>query len=161
MANNTYTSEWDIKDIPPISIDDLVLGSTIDLSSIVGATGNYTFASSAGSAGSAGGTSLYTTNTANYVWANTTASPYIAVGAVGSMGQTGLKVTSDAEFDGDIKWKGRSLGKMLETIEDRLAIIQNPDPKKLEKFAALKKAYDNYKLLEKLIGDDYDDKKDK
>ena len=50
---------------------------------------------------------------------------------------------------------------MLETIEDRLAIIQDPDPEKLKKFAALKKAYDNYKLLEKLIGDDYDDKEDK
>jgi len=160
MANNTYTSEWDIKDIPPISIDDLALGSTIDLSSIVGATGNYTIASSAGSTG---GPSFYTTNNTaqNYVWANTTASPYVTIGSTGSMGQAGLKVSSDAEFDGDIKWKGRSLGKMLETIEDRLAIIQNPDPKKLEKFAALKKAYDNYKLLEKLIGDDYDDKKDK
>jgi hypothetical protein len=159
MANSTYTSEWDIKDIPPISIDDLALDSTIDLSSIAGATGNYTIASSAGNAG---GPSFYTNNTANnYVWANTTASPYVTIGSAGSMGQAGLKVTANAEFDGDIKWKGRSLGKMLETIEDRLAIIQDPDPKKLEKFAALKKAYDNYKLLEKLIGDDYDDKKDK
>ena len=65
-----------------------------------------------------------------------------------------LTVKGDAEFEGDIKWKGRSLGKLLEKIEDRLAILQEPDPEKLEKFAALKKAYDNYKLLEKLIGDD-------
>ena len=65
-----------------------------------------------------------------------------------------LNVSGDAEFEGDIKWKGRSLGKLLESIEDRLAILQDPDPKKLEKHAALKKAYDHYKLLEKLIGDD-------
>jgi len=65
----------------------------------------------------------------------------------------GLHVTSDAEFDGDIKWKGRSLGTMLETIESRLAILQ-PDPAKLEKFEALKKAYEHYKLMEKLCHDD-------
>jgi hypothetical protein len=65
----------------------------------------------------------------------------------------GLHVTSDAEFDGDIKWKGRSLGTMLETIEARLSILQ-PDPAKLEKFEALKKAYDHYKLMEKLCHDD-------
>ena len=64
-----------------------------------------------------------------------------------------LQVAGDAEFEGDIKWKGRSLGKMLEGIEDRLAILQ-PDPAKLEKFEALKKAYDHYKLMEKLIGED-------
>ena len=64
-----------------------------------------------------------------------------------------LTVKGDAEFEGDIKWKGRSLGKMLEGIEDRLAILQ-PDPAKLEKFEALKKAYDHYKLMEKLIGED-------
>lgn len=66
----------------------------------------------------------------------------------------GLSVSGDATFDGDIKWKGRSLGKLLESIEDRLAILTNPDPEKLEKFAALKKAYDHYKLMEKLIGDE-------
>ena len=65
-----------------------------------------------------------------------------------------IQVKGDAEFDGDIKWKGRSLGSLLESIEDRLAILQDPDPKKLEKHAALKKAYDHYKLLEKLIGED-------
>jgi hypothetical protein len=93
-----------------------------------------------------------------------------ATGAVGSMGyatginsgmwnstitgSSGLYVQTDATFDGDIKWKGRSLGKLLETIEDRLAILTEPSPEKLAKFAALKKAYDNYKLLERLIGDD-------
>jgi hypothetical protein len=61
-----------------------------------------------------------------------------------------IKVTGDADFDGDVKIKGHSIVKLLEKMEDRLAILMDPDPEKLEKFQALKKAYDNYKLLEKL-----------
>ena len=60
-----------------------------------------------------------------------------------------LKVTGDAEFDEDIKIKGVSILKTLEAINKRLAILQ-PDPAKLEKFEALRKAYDHYKLLEAL-----------
>jgi len=60
-----------------------------------------------------------------------------------------LHVTSDAKFDGNILWKGRDLGKMLETIEKRLSILV-PNPKKLEKYEALQKAYDHYKVLEAL-----------
>ena len=61
----------------------------------------------------------------------------------------GLEVNGDANFEGDIKWRGRSLGDMLKSIEDRLAIL-TPDPAKLEHFEALKKAYDHYKTLEAL-----------
>ena len=67
---------------------------------------------------------------------------------------SGLHVKADAEFEGDIKWKGRSLGKLLEKIEDRLAILQEPDAERLEKFAALKKAYDHYKTLDRLVGNE-------
>jgi len=63
--------------------------------------------------------------------------------------KSSLEVSGDANFDGDIKWKGRSLGDMLETIENRLAILV-PDPEKLEHFEALKKAYEHYKTLEAL-----------
>jgi hypothetical protein len=66
----------------------------------------------------------------------------------------GIKCDGVAEFNGDIKWKGRNLGTLLEKIEDRLAILVEPDLAKLEKFAALKKAYDHYKMMEKLIGTD-------
>jgi hypothetical protein len=65
------------------------------------------------------------------------------------MSHAGLHVTSDAKFDGDIKWKGRSLGDMLASIEKRLAIL-TPDPAKLEHFEALQKAYQHYKTLEAL-----------
>ena len=69
---------------------------------------------------------------------------------------SGLYVTSDAEFEGNIKWKGRDLGKVLETIEKRLAILE-PNPKKLDKFEALQKAYEHYKLLEALCHLDEDE----
>jgi hypothetical protein len=60
-----------------------------------------------------------------------------------------IDVKGDANFEGDIKWQGRSLSKLIESIEDRLAILQ-PNLEKMEKFAALKKAYEHYKLMEKL-----------
>ena len=127
---------------------------TIDLSSLnmaystIGASGsNYTSSTAAGANGTSGNYNYYYTTSPTWSTGNVT---------IGS-GASGLHVTSDAEFDGDIKWKGRSLTKLLESIEDRLAILQNPDPKKLEKFAALKKAYDHYKLMEKLVGEIEDD----
>ena len=64
-----------------------------------------------------------------------------------------IKVTGDAEFDGDVKIKGHSITKLLERIEDRFAILMDPEPARLEKFQALKKAYDNYKLMDKLCQD--------
>ena len=43
----------------------------------------------------------------------------------------------------------KSLKEFMSKMEERLAILV-PDPKKLEQFAALKKAYEHYKLMEKL-----------
>jgi Cu/Zn superoxide dismutase len=107
---------------------------------------NYPASGSAGSAVAAGGSYIYTTN-------NTTITqPWIATTGAGS--QPSLQVTGDAHFDGTVTVKGRDLVKLFEKIEDRLAIVSNPDPKKLEKFKALKKAYDHYKLMEKLIGEE-------
>ena len=60
-----------------------------------------------------------------------------------------LNVSGDAEFEGDVKIKGVSIAKALEDIQSRLAILV-PDPKKLEQFDALKKAYEHYKTLEAL-----------
>lgn len=110
------------------------------------------------SIGSTSGTFLYSTmgaagSTAS--WGNLTGNFTVSGSNGTSWGsKSDLYVTGDAEIDGDIKWKGRSLGKLLESMEDRLAILADPDPKKLEKFAALKKAYDHYKLMEKLIGEE-------
>jgi hypothetical protein len=99
-----------------------------------------------------------TTNphTSPYIYNNTTGPSYTTgMPAWTTISpSSGLHVKDDATFEGDIKWKGRSLGKLLAAIEDRLAILSEPDPEKLEKFASLKKAYDHYKTLERLIGDD-------
>ena len=58
-----------------------------------------------------------------------------------------LSVDGDIKCQGNIFLKGKDLGKLLEQIEQRLAILV-PDPKKLEKFEALRKAYEQYKTLE-------------
>jgi hypothetical protein len=76
------------------------------------------------------------------IWTNTTLAPAPSPGLV---------------VDGDIKWNGRSLGKLLEKIEDRLAILQEPTPERLERFTALREAYDAYKMLDTLCGDDKKD----
>jgi len=120
-------------------------------------------------------TSFYTTNPpyGNITISNNTTSPYYyntlnnyqntvwTTSPTITNGSSGLTVNGDAEFEGNVKIKGRDVLAFLEKIEDRLAILQEPDPEKLKKFAALKKAYDNYKLLEKLIGDYSEDDADK
>lgn len=59
----------------------------------------------------------------------------------------------DMDSAADIKIGERSLKEFMEKMEERMAILV-PDPAKLEKFAALKKAYENYKLMEKLCHED-------
>ena len=60
----------------------------------------------------------------------------------------------------DIKIGNKSLKEFMSKMEDRLAILQ-PDPDKLEKFEALKKAYEHYKTVEALCSEDADDNEDK
>ena len=142
------------EEIPPLTVDDIADFSSLNMAYTIGAQGSPygTITTTAGSNGTSG--QYYTNGTSVPNWSS------FNIGSAGSLSNSStLEVKGDAAFDGDIKWKGRSLGKMLESIEDRLAILQ-PDPAKLEKFAALKKAYDHYKLMEKLIGDDWKDKQD-
>jgi len=169
MSNNQYIP----KSSYTIDALDVATIPSIDLSALTGLTSfsplttaditsfnmNYTNSGLANSYGnvviSSGGTGSATTNPYT---TNNTGSYLFSTGA-GTQWSTvnptsGLSVKGDADFEGDIKWKGRSLGKLMEKIEDRLAILQEPDPEKLEKFAALKKAYDHYKTLERLIGDE-------
>lgn len=53
----------------------------------------------------------------------------------------------------DIKIDGKSLKAFMNKMEERLAILV-PDPAKLEKFEALKKAYEYYKTMESLCFDE-------
>jgi hypothetical protein len=75
----------------------------------------------------------------NYTWTtpNTTASVKI--------GNTGIDMAAGT----DITVAGKSLKQFMDKMEERLAILV-PDPAKMEKFEALKRAYEHYKLMEKL-----------
>jgi hypothetical protein len=53
----------------------------------------------------------------------------------------------------DLKIEGKSLKEFMTKMEQRLAILV-PDPAKLEKFEALKKAYEHYKTMESLCFDE-------
>jgi hypothetical protein len=122
MDTITLTSPLTTSITSPIYTSTIATGGT-------SYTSPYTFTTSGTSVGSA-----YITS--NNTWTNSTSSPTI-------------QVTGDAEFDGDVKLKGKSLTSWMETMEKRLAILV-PDPKKLEKFEALQKAYNHYKMLEAL-----------
>jgi hypothetical protein len=128
-----------------ISLDDPLDNTmSIDISNM----NSYSFATT-GASGASGSYYVSTGAGANGTWAT---NPYVFTTAntsVASMSPAGLHVTSDAEFDGDIKWKGRSLGDMLISIEKRLAIL-TPDPDKLAHYESLQKAYQHYKTLEAL-----------
>ena len=82
---------------------------------------------------SAGG-NYYATSTGGY---NTSSSVNITSGGI------------DMAAGTDITVDGKSLKEFMNKMEERLAILV-PDPKKLEQFAALKKAYEHYKLMESL-----------
>ena len=105
----------------------------------------YTINTGAGVGGISGGAGqVFTTTGTGYQWAQP---------LVNSNGAS-IQVKGDAEFDGNVKIKGHDIVKLLEKMEDRLAILMEPNPEKLKKFQALKKAYDNYKLMEKLCIDE-------
>jgi hypothetical protein len=118
--------------VDTITIDasNMYGSNTITLPSTTIANGGYTI-------GSAGST-MYTTGTGSYNW-NTTTSPSVNISSDGI----------DMAAGTDITVGGKSLKEFMNKMEERLAILV-PDPKKLEQFAALKKAYEHYKLMESL-----------
>jgi len=63
-----------------------------------------------------------------------------------------LKVSGDAEFDGDVKIKGKSIVELLEKLENRLGII-HPNKELEEKWEELSQLAVRYKELEAEIKD--------
>lgn len=126
--------------IDTFKIDDLLTDTiTIDISDNMSSNYIYTSPSNL----NYGNVTINTSNSGfNGTW-----------GAVGSSiingNHSGLHVTTNAQFDGDVKIKGVSVLETLQKIEKRLAILR-PDPEKLEHFEALRKAYEHYKTLEAL-----------
>jgi len=86
------------------------------------------------------GSTCYTTTGTSYNWSGISSTPPTVV-----LNNDGI----DVKEGGDIKVKGRSLSEFMNKMEERMAILV-PDPEKLEKFEALKKAYEHYKTMEAL-----------
>ena len=82
-------------------------------------------------------------NQAHYVFNNVTNG--LSCGTV-SIKNSGIELEKDC----DIKIGDISLKEFMKKVESRLVILV-PDPEKLEKFEALKNAYEHYKLLEKML----------
>ena len=100
------------------------------------------YAISAGGSGGSG--SYYTSGSQAANW--TATSTIVTVGATSS---SALKVTGDAIITGDLTVNGTNIGTMLTKIQERLSILV-PDPARLDKYEALKQAYEHYKVLEAL-----------
>ena len=95
---------------------------------------------------------LPTTTTSNYTIGSASSSNYYITGAGGYNTSSSVNISSDGidmAAGTDIKVDGKSLKEFMNKMEERLAILV-PDPAKLEQFAALKKAYEHYKLMESL-----------
>jgi hypothetical protein len=91
-----------------------------------------------GTSGSAG--QVLTSNGTNTSWI--TADP--------SLKGASLKVKGDADFDGEVTIKGKSLTDMFEKIEERLAIL-HPNPELEDRWDELKELGKRYKELEQEI----------
>ena len=119
--------------VDTITIDASTMYSsnTITLPSTTITNGGYTIGSSG---------QFYTTGINGNNWNTiTTTTPSVNISSDGI----------DMAAGTDIKVDGKSLKEFMNKMEERLAILI-PDPKKLEQFAALKKAYEHYKLMESL-----------
>ena len=113
--------------------------NTMGISSTASTSGPLTL----GGGGGAGGVWPGAGGLSGATWTSNTTLPYNS--AKVKIEGTGLILTEDA----DITIGNRSLKTFIDKLEDRLAILQ-PDFEKIERFAALRKAYDNYKLMEQL-----------
>ena len=112
-----------------------------------------------------GGIDTITIDASNMYGSNTITLPSTTISGSGSAGYTigtggytGITTSPSVNITGagidmaagtDISIDGKSLKTFMNKMEERLAILI-PDPAKLEKFEALKKAYEHYKLMESL-----------
>lgn len=105
---------------------DTWLNSTVTTSNI----SHNTYTVGAASSGQ-----VLTSNGGSIDWSSITANP--------NLSGSSLKVNGNAEFEGDVIIKGKSIGDSLERIEERLAIL-HPNEEleaKWENLRELRKAY--------------------
>lgn len=94
------------------------------------------------------GAGINYTSTNGYNWSGTSPSTV-------SISTDGIDMAAGT----DLKIDGKSLKEFMNKMEQRLAILV-PDPAKLEKFQALKKAYEHYKTMESLCFDEPEEDKE-
>lgn len=93
---------------------------------------------------------VYTTNgTGGLYWGNLngTTTSFGSITADPNLQGSTLKVMGNAEFEGNVKIKGKDLAEMFENIESRLAIL-HPNPELEEKWDNLRALRNAYKELE-------------
>ena len=97
---------------------------------------------------------ITTINNSNNQWTTGTSGYTINSGNWNSPSTVNISTDGiDMAAGTDIKIDGKSLKSFMDKMEERLAILV-PDPAKLEKFEALKKAYEHYKTMESLCFDE-------
>lgn len=159
----------DNKDLPAISLGDIILD--LDKINVGGDTMHVT-----GAAGSdyitidplpiesidlsglnnmASSITIPTTTYSPYNWSSSSGSSYTITNSWTNNPSTVIIDNNGIDMapGTDIKVDGKSLKAFMDKMEERLAILV-PDPKKLEKFEALKKAYEHYKTMESLCFDE-------
>lgn len=97
----------------------------------------YTINTGFGTGGGSGGSTITWPYTSNY--------NFTSAGI--KQNNTTLQVNGEGA---DLLINGKSLKTFMEKVEERLLILQ-PDPKLLEKYEALRNAYEYYKTMEALI----------
>ena len=137
---------------PTMMSSAIMASDSIDTITLTGSNSSptYTISNTSGTAtgssgiywGVNGGSSgqVYTANGTNTGWANISLADPDIKGAT-------LSVKGDADFEGDITIKGKSLTEMLDKIEERLAIL-HPNEKLEDKWDELKELGKRYKELE-------------
>jgi hypothetical protein len=108
--------------------------NTVNTTTVTTPTNTYTLGSTTGQ--------VLTSNGSTGSWTTITSDPNLT-------GAT-LKVKGNAEFDGDVVIKGKSIGDSLERIEERLAILR-PNEELEKKWDELRKLREAYVTLEKDI----------
>ena len=129
--------------------DSSLLTDTISISPSSFNWGSSAYTISAGATGSAYTVGIGGAGANGSSWYTTSAGFNGTSSATVDVGTTGIEVKNGA----DIKINGKSLSDFMDRVESRLGILQ-PKPELLDKFEALKLAYEHYKTLEALcMGD--------
>jgi len=138
--NSIYDYTYNGASYPSITIGPNTGSNITGIGTITtNGTGGYGLAIGGGGSGGGGGAGkVLTTGTNGLTWSDF------------SNKSNTLQVNGDANFEGDIKIKGKSLVDSLEKIEEKLAILR-PNEKLEEKWDELRELRNRYMELEKEI----------